>query len=45
MTILTQGKQNIADALSQHLDLKEGIATDNTDHILLTPDKFCIQAL
>jgi hypothetical protein len=33
------------DALSWHPDLKEGIATDNADRILLTPDKFCIQAL
>jgi len=43
--IPTPGKQNTADALSQHPDLKEGIATDNADHILLTPDKFRIQAL
>jgi hypothetical protein len=43
--ILTLGKQNTADALSQHPDLKEGIATDNADRILLTPDKFRIQAL
>jgi hypothetical protein len=43
--IPTPGKQNTADALSQHPDLKEGIATDNTNHILLTPDKFRIQAL
>jgi hypothetical protein len=43
--IPTLGKQNTADALSQHPDLKEGIATDNADHILLTPDKFHIQAL
>ena len=33
------------DALSQRPDLKEGIATDNADRILLTPDKFRIQAL
>jgi hypothetical protein len=45
MIISTPGKQNTADALSQHPDLKKGIATDNTDHILLTPDKFHIQAL
>jgi len=43
--ILTPGKQNTADALSQRPDLKEGIATNNADHILLTPDKFRIQAL
>jgi len=40
--IPTLGKQNTADALSRHSDLKEGIATDNTDRILLTPDKFRI---
>jgi len=45
MIIPTPGKQNTADALSQCPDLKEGIATDNADRILLTPDKFCIQAL
>jgi hypothetical protein len=45
MIIPTPGKQNTADALSWHPDLKEGIATNNTDRILLTPDKFCIQAL
>jgi hypothetical protein len=45
MIILTLEKQNIANALSQHPDLKEGIATDNANHILLTPDKFHIQAL
>ena len=43
--IPTLGKQNTADALSRCPDLKEGIATNNTDCILLTPDKFCIQAL
>jgi hypothetical protein len=45
MIILTPRKQNTADALSRHTDLKEGIATNNTDCILLTPDKFHIQAL
>jgi hypothetical protein len=45
MIIPTLGKQNTADALSQRPDLKEGIATDNADRILLTPDKFRIQAL
>jgi len=45
MIILTLRKQNIADTLSQCPDLKEGIATNNTNHILLTPDKFRIQAL
>jgi hypothetical protein len=45
MIIPTPGKQNTANALSQHPDLKEGIATDNADHIFLTPDKFRIQAL
>jgi len=40
--IPTLGKQNMADALSWCPDLKEGIATNNTDRILLTPDKFCI---
>jgi hypothetical protein len=43
--IPTPGKQNTADALSQRPDLKEGIATDNANRILLTPDKFRIQAL
>jgi len=43
--IPTPEKQNIADALSWRPDLKEGIATDNADCILLTPDKFRIQAL
>jgi hypothetical protein len=42
---VTPGKQNTADALSWHPDLKEGIAPNNTDHILLMPDKFRIQAL
>jgi hypothetical protein len=45
MIIPTPEKQNTADSLSRHPDLKEGIATDNTDRILLTPDKFRIQAL
>jgi len=45
MIIPTPEKQNTADALSWHPDLKEGIATDNANHILLTPDKFRIQAL
>jgi hypothetical protein len=45
MIILTPGKQITANALFQHPDLKEGIATNNADHILLTPDKFHIQAL
>jgi hypothetical protein len=43
--IPTPGKQNTADALFWHPDLKEGIATNNADCILLTPDKFRIQAL
>jgi hypothetical protein len=43
--IPTLGKQNTANALSWHLDLKEGIAPNNANHILLMPDKFCIQAL
>ena len=41
----TPGKQNTADALSRRPDLKKGIAPDNADRILLTPDKFRIQAL
>jgi hypothetical protein len=45
MIIPTLGKQNTADALSRCPDLKEGIATNNADCILLTPDKFHIQAL
>ena len=43
--IATLGKQNTADALSQWPDHKEGIAFDNTECILLTLDKFRIQAL
>jgi len=43
--IPTLVKQNTANALSRCPDLKEGIATNNTDYILLTPDKFRIQAL
>ena len=39
------GKTNKADALSRHPDYKEGIATDNAERILLTPEKFRIQAL
>ena len=41
----TAGKQNIADALSWRPDLTEGIAPNNANCILLTPDKFQIQAL
>jgi hypothetical protein len=41
----TAGKQNIANALSRHSDLTEGIAPNNANCILLTPDKFRIQAL
>jgi hypothetical protein len=43
--VSTLGKQNTANALSQHPDLKEGIAPNNTNCILLMPDKFRIQAL
>jgi len=39
------GKINKADALSQQPDYKEGIASDNVERILLTPDKFRIEAL
>jgi hypothetical protein len=39
------GKMNKADALSRRPDYKEGIASDNFEKILLTPDKFRIQAL
>jgi len=39
------GKINKADALSRQPDYKEGIASDNAERILLTPDKFRIQAL
>jgi len=39
------GKINKADALSWRPDYKEGIASDNAERILLTPDKFHIQAL
>jgi hypothetical protein len=39
------GSTNKADALSRYLDYKEGIAIDNAKRVLLTPNKFCIQAL
>jgi len=39
------GKINKANALSWRPDYKEGIASDNAERILLTPDKFRIQAL
>ena len=39
------GKINKANALSRQPDYKEGIASDNVERILLTPDKFRIQAL
>jgi len=39
------GKINKADALSQWPDYKEEIAFDNVERILLTPNKFHIQAL
>jgi hypothetical protein len=39
------GSTNKADALSRCPDYKEGIAIDNAKRVLLTPDKFHIQAL
>src|SRR5579863_10333538 len=39
------GKTNKADGLSWHPDYKEGIASENTEKALLTPDKFGIQSL
>jgi hypothetical protein len=39
------GSTNKADVLSRCPDYKEGIAIDNAKRVLLTPDKFCIQAL
>jgi len=39
------GKLNKADALSRHPDYKEGIASENATQVLLTLDKFSIQAL
>jgi hypothetical protein len=39
------GSTNKADALSRCLDYKEGIAINNAKRVLLTPDKFRIQAL
>ena len=39
------GNTNRADALSRRPDYKEGIASDNAEKVLLTPDKFRIQAL
>ena len=34
------GSTNKADALSRHPDYKEGIASENDEQVLLTPDKF-----
>ena len=39
------GKLNKADALSRRPDYKEGIASENAAQVLLSPDKFSIQAL
>src|SRR5579863_9720378 len=39
------GKTNKADGLSRCPDYKEGIASENTEKVLLTPDKFGIQSL
>src|SRR5579863_3215584 len=39
------GKTNKADELSWQPDYKEGIASENTEKVLLTPDKFGIQSL
>ena len=43
--IVTPRKQNTANVLSWQPDHKEGIASNDAEHILLTSDKFCIQAL
>jgi len=37
------GKINKADALSRHPDYKEGIASENAETILLTPEKFLLK--
>ena len=37
------GKINKADALSRHPDYKEGIASENVETILLTPEKFLLK--
>jgi len=37
------GKLNQADALSRHPDHKEGIASDNAEHVLLDPSKFLLK--
>jgi len=39
------GKLNKANALSRCPDYKEGIASENAEQVLLTPEKFYIQAL
>src|SRR5579863_7329489 len=39
------GKTNKADGLSWRPDYKEGIASENTKKVLITPDKFGIQSL
>jgi len=41
--ILKPGKLNQADALSRHLDHKEGIASDNAEQVLLDPRKFLLK--
>ena len=37
------GRINKADALSRHPDYKEGIASENAERILLTPEKFLLK--
>ena len=37
------GKFNKADGLSRRLDYKEGIASENAERILLTPEKFLLK--
>jgi hypothetical protein len=41
--ILKPGKYNKADGLSRRPDYKEGIASENAEHVLLTPEKFLLK--
>ena len=37
------GKFNKPNGLSRHLDYKEGIASENAEHVLLAPEKFLLK--
>jgi hypothetical protein len=41
--ILKPGKYNKANRLSRHSDYKEGIASKNAEHILLSPEEFLLK--